>query len=376
MPDSPENNSCDREPTPVEQAALTWVVRCDAGLSAEQEREFADWLRASPQHRDLFEEFGGTWALMGRWSEAKSSQTPAAVTGAIPFEHRVEGSHPVASTWSRAWRIGLPIAAAVVVIISAYLGWRRPAQQDILVTTEVGVSRRLELPDGSVVTLNTDSTVVTAFNSTERRLRLEKGEAYFEVAKDARRPFVVEASGAGIRAIGTAFNVRVRPESVEVLVTEGKVRVAQDSGAGAGALAAPTITTGNADTALPAPGWGGPADAAEVEAGERAIISVSAMTASTPALGVARVSAEEIQRLLAWQSSRLVFSDTSLEEMVAEFNRYNRNKLTIADANIATMRFGGSFQTDDRLGFVRMLRKNFGISAEERADQTILRGRH
>jgi transmembrane sensor len=83
------------------------------------------------------------------------------------------------------------------------------------------------LPDGSVLQLNTDSVVETAYSPTERRVRLKKGEAFFSVAKNPQRPFWVDVGAVSVRAVGTAFNVRFRPEAVEVLVKEGKVSVNQ-----------------------------------------------------------------------------------------------------------------------------------------------------
>jgi transmembrane sensor len=228
--------------------------------------------------------------------------------------------------------------------------------------------RRLELSDGSTVELNTNSAIVTTFTRAERRVRLEKGEAYFEVAKDEQRPFLVEAAGVGVRAIGTAFNVRLRSESVEVLVTEGKVRVRAERAAD-GAQPSPAHPAANEDTAATASGD------TIVGAGERVVVALAAGAGSEPRRrDVVPVQADEVQRLLAWQGRRLDFSDTPLAEMAAEFNRYNRHQLVIVDENLAAMRFGGSFRPDDRAGFVRMLQEHFGVRAEERKNQTILRG--
>jgi transmembrane sensor len=360
MPSRPDNDAFfDREPTPLEQAALDWVVRVERGLAADQERELAGWLAAHPRHRELFAEFGGTWTLMGR----VAGEAPAGVSGVSVAERSssetlaFDSSSSTPAVPVALWRrraFWMPVAAAAAIAIAG-VSWRpQPAAQGVVMATEVGVSREMALPDGSSVELNTNSTVVTSFTATERRVRLEKGEAYFQVAKDAARPFVVDAAGVGVRAVGTAFNVRVHATAIEVLVTEGTVRVGS----------APLVANAR-NPAL------------EVGAGERVFVPIGASdapvaTAATSS-GVARVPADEVQRRLAWQGRRLDCSDTPLSEMVAEFNRYNRHQLAVPDAALAAMRFGGSFRPDDREGFVRMLRDNFGILAEERGELTVLR---
>jgi transmembrane sensor len=318
------------------------VVRCERGLTSGQETEFAAWIGAHPQHRVLFEEFGGTWNLMGRVA-GNLRASPARRT----------------NSRGRARKLRVSLAVAAGLALAVFIP-REPAHNDLSITTDVGASRKIELADGSVVKLNTDSSLATAFGSNERRVRLAKGEAFFQVAKDARRPFVVEASGVGVRALGTAFNVRVRAESVEVLVTEGRVRVTPEPAAASA-------------TSRPVSGHG--IGSAEVGAGERVIVSRGAVAAEKNVAGipVARMPAEEMRRALAWQAQRLDFSDTPLSEMVAEFNRYNRHQLTVSDPEPGARRFGGSFRADDWAGFVRVLRENFGMVAEERDNQTVLR---
>ena len=342
-----------REPTPPEAAALHWVVRCDRGLTPEEERNFVDWLAADRQHGELFAEFGGTWTLLGtvpnhagaRWIEGETEKI-------VELNSALTKRSAGRARWNRRPAVWLSLAAAAGL---AFLVARneRNATPDSAVATEIGASRQLRLSDGSVVALNTDSAVVPAFAADERRVRLQKGEAFFQVAKETTRPFVVEASGVAVRAIGTAFNVRVLDASIEVIVTEGTVRVG------------PIGSRAAAD--------GGVAD---LVAGQRVLVPVKSPVADplpAPPLTVADVPADEVQRKLSWQGGRLDFSDTPLAEMVAEFNRYNRHKLVVPDEALAAMRFGGSFRPDDRTGFVRMLRENFGIVAAESGEQTVLR---
>jgi transmembrane sensor len=347
----PDNDSSpEREPTTLEQAALDWVVRCERGLTEEQECALSEWFDADSRHRELFKEFGGTWNLMGNARDEScrvAAEWPEEAAALQRFEADAVPGRRRGGARAAWW--SLAAAAAIAVGIA---GWRHGGR-NTPIATEIGGSRQLTLSDGSMVALNTDSSVVPAFAPDERRVRLERGEAFFQVAKDAARPFVVEAAGVGVQAVGTAFNVRVHPDAIEVLVTEGTVRVA------------------------PASHSAGRGDFAEVTAGQRVIVPTGVKSAAAsggaPTLDVAQVPADELQRRLAWQDRRLEFSDTTLGEVTAEFNRYNRRKLIITDAELAAMRFGGSFRPDDRVGFVRMLRENFGIVAEEHRDETRLR---
>jgi transmembrane sensor len=220
--------------------------------------------------------------------------------------------------------------------------------------------------------------VEVQFSSSERRLRLTRGEAHFTVAKNRARPFTVNAGGVDVRAVGTVFNVRLRSAAVEVLVTEGKVMLGDEPGE------RPHPTDAGSASVREAPPHDGSADARRLSppslanralaAGEKITIPLvpdsSAVSAPAASVVVPRV---EIERTLAWQERRLEFVSAPLAEMVAEFNRYNRRKLVITDAVLAAQRFGGVFRPDDSAGFVRTLEVNFGVVAEQRADETILR---
>lgn len=339
-------------PTEMEAAALGWFSRCQAGLTVEQETAFQDWLAADPRHAALFNELDGTWELLGRAGES-APPVAGVVPSALP-RRRTSGL-----------RFALTLAAAAALVIG-YLGWWRPAHYAGETATRIGALRMLSLPDGSLVTLNTDSVVAAAFTPAERRIRLERGEAHFAVAKNPDRPFIVEAGGVSVRAVGTAFNVRLENKAVEVLVTEGRVRV-DNTASGRSLLAAPA----GVDPAV-LPALGHPV----LAAGQKAVVTLSADPAATPSFDgivATAVSADEVQRELAWRERRLDFELAPLAEIVTEFNRYSRHQLVIGDPELAAKRFGGSFKADDQAGFVRMLRENFGVIAQETESATVLR---
>jgi transmembrane sensor len=216
------------------------------------------------------------------------------------------------------------------------------------------VNERRVLPDGSRAELKDGSTLVVRYTATERRVRLTGGEAQFSVMKDPARPFVVEAGGVAVRAIGTVFDVRFESAAVEVLVTEGKVRVglaAQEPGR--------IFQPHPADLEPPT-----------VAAGQRAVFSLAA---PLPTAFVAEVSPEEIRRNLAWQAPRLQFDETPLAEAIAEFNQRNHQRLVLDDPALGALTIGGTFRPDNVDGFVRLLSVTLGLRAVSRGpDETLL----
>jgi len=173
------------------------------------------------------------------------------------------------------------------------------------------------------------------------------GEAHFRVAKNPARPFIVEATGVEVRAIGTAFNVRVDSAAVEVLVTEGKVRIDE-----------PT----RLDPAETSP-------ALILNGGQQTLVAFAPLT---PPPFVTNVAPEQIRTALGWQIPRLQFFETPLADAVAEFNRHNRNRLLLAKGRIGSLPIGGTFRVDNPEGLVRLLEYTLDIRGEPQADGSIL----
>jgi len=326
--------SAEAEFDPTEQRAADWLVRRDHGLSTAQQRDLSRWLAADARHAAAFNALEETWHLVAELAPVPDS---TALPKCEPDSRR--------TSW---WPV--VIAAAAVLALVA-VGVRRPFENKdpaytAAAATDVGAWDTMNLPDGSVIQLNTDSAVDVNFEPGVRRVRLMRGEAHFSVAKNPARPFIVSAAAVDVRVVGTVFNVRLRPEAVDVLVTEGEVKVAPP----------------------------GNPDRASVSAGQKVSIALGAETASDAA--PVPVNAVEIRQTLAWKVRRLDFDETTLEDIVAEFNRYNRHKLIVADPRLKDRRFGGSFPASDHGTFVRMLEANFGVEAEDRADETLLRLKH
>lgn len=350
-PDEPRRNEGDRL-AEIECIAAEWIARRFEGLSPPQAVELSRWLAADRQHAAAFAELDETWQVLDRIRPA-GGLVPA--DGSRPDPDALAPRRARRVAW---WTASVPAAAAASLAL-AYVTWWRPSPPAApfvrQAVTEIGAMQRLTLADGSVVQLNTDTVVNVVYTATERRIRLTRGEAHFTVTKNSARPFLVDAGNVAIRAVGTAFNVRRLPASIDVIVTEGKISL-NDFAHGL-PLLRPRLA----------------AEPPLLHAGERAVVPAAASAATGGQVEAVALDPGELQRALAWQDRRLEFVAAPLDEIVAEFNRYHRRKLVIDDAALAAHRFGGSFHVDQPEIFVRLLETRFEIVAEHRADETVLR---
>lgn len=309
-------------------------MRLDRESTPEELRVFDTWLNDNPRHRAAFLRLSTAWrradilrrlAQPGEQADpdllaperppANESLTePAPAERAPPKVRRPSWTHALAAAL-----IGVVIGAAFWMTRDVILGERY--------TTGVGEFHRFTLSDGSSLALNTSSKVVVRYRPNERRIRLVRGEALFDVAPNVQRPFVVIAGETVIRAVGTAFSVRLRSDdTVDVLVSEGKVAINPPS-----------------DTLLEANG------VAHVRG--RQVMSRVELP-------------DEIVRRLAWTEGRLVFNGETLGTATAEFNRYNRKRLVIADPSIVTLKIGGAFKATNPDEFAAALETTTDVRAQ------------
>ena len=326
----------------IRRAAADWVVRRDRGLTAEEQDRFLHWLREDPAHRQAWAEQQHVLQRLMQladWQPVQSEEPNPDLFAPPP--------RPYLRKW---WPVG--VAAALLVLAVFFRGdGSLPSPSRVpAADTYVRLNEQRVLPDGSTVELNDGSVLEVHFTAQERRVRLS-GEAHFTVAKNSQRPFSVDASGVVIRAVGTAFNVRQDPTSVEVLVTEGKVCL----------LPAAPAAQAPADAAPPA----------FVSAGQNALVPLAEGLGATK---VGAVSTAQIDEALRWKTPRLQFHETPLREAVAEFNRYNRQQLVLDPSDLGSLRIGGTFRVHNVEGFVRLLKISAGIEAEPNgADLIVLR---
>ena len=324
----------------IDAAAAQWIARRDRGLTAAEQDDYMAWLRADPRHAAAIARHAAVLERMmglGAWQPELSAE-PNPDLFAPPAR--------------RPWRVLAPVLALAAALVLGLFVWqsaspRSPAPQK----TFLRVNERQALADGSVVELKDGSRLDVRFTSGERRVRLT-GEAHFTVAKTPARPFIVEAHGVEVRAVGTAFNVRVDAAAVEVLVTEGKVRVTEP----ASTLNAQLLTPNAQGQTF-------------LVRGQQVVVPLAP---SAPAPVVATVSPAQIRTALEWQTPRLQFFETPLAEAVAEFNRHNPNPLVLADAALGSVPIGGTFRVDNVEGFVRLLEFTVDLKGETRADGTVV----
>lgn len=336
---------------PIALEAARWVLRHDRGLTAEEQDSFSQWLAADERHRAAWAERRWGWEELDRLGGLQTS------TQAIPDPDLLQPTRSRRPAAPQAFTMLACAAAAMLFAIAlrepAHEAPRTPADASAALVETPGLAliEQRELRDGTSVDLNRGATLTEHFTAGERRVRLEHGEAHFTVAKDPGRPFVVEAGGVAIRAVGTAFNVRIEPGSVDVVVTEGKVQVA-----------APRETGSNAAFSRELP---------VVSAGERTVVSLEP-AASAPQ--VTSLSAAEIEAQLAWQPRMLDFTRATLPEIVAQFNRRNPVRLSLADPRLHGLRLSATFRSDNVEGFVRLMISDFGMRVERRSpDEIVLR---
>lgn len=283
------------------------------------------WIEQNPAHGVAFAKAEAGWELTERLRESAPPVGPEAIAGpAGRFE----------ALFSRR-AIGALLAATLLGTVGTVVIQKWSAVDRY--RTAIGQEQSVRLADGSLVHLNTDSAIEVAMQRDQRLVRLLKGEARFDVAHNAARPFIVQAGESSLRAVGTAFNVRLRPELTELTVLEGRVAV-RDGGAPARTVAA--------------------GSGAAIRGGTVAV---------TPLEHV-----QLVQRT-AWQSGVIQFDGETLDQAVIEFNRYRRAPIVIGDPQLASIRIGGTFKPGNSEQFVAALRESFGIrSVADTGDSIIL----
>ncbi|HRE05630.1 MAG TPA: FecR domain-containing protein, partial [Opitutaceae bacterium] len=283
----------------IRDLAAQWVVRQDRTLSAAERSELESWLAADPRHATAFSQSSSAWkTFRGLGQVVGRAHAPAPAL--LP-----RASRPV---------VGVLAAIAAVVLLGLFILPATDRESTAPRTQSRPTPTKRPLADGSLAWLKDGAEIREVFTVGERRVRLLRGEAFFTVTKDAARPFLVEAGKVTVRAIGTAFAVRVETDSVDVLVTEGTVQV-----------------TPPAESAVSSQAQPSDHGSARVEAGHRAVVAASVL-ARRERLSVVPVSAAEIARSLAWYEPMLELAGATLKEVVAAFARESGRRIAIADS--------------------------------------------
>jgi transmembrane sensor len=343
----------------IEAAAADWFARREGGRwCAEDQVHLEAWLDASTANRIAYIRLQTAWERTGRL-KALGAGVP---TGIIPprdswgfraspkgsldrhelqeidAEHSLQQTPHVRAALSR--RFAPAMAISVVIVMALGTVWQFLANNAHSYTTQIGAISTVPLSDGSKITLNTDSQIRVALNASERRIELDQGEAYFEVAKDAARPFIVAIADKRVIAVGTKFSIRREHDDIRVLVTEGRVRIERN-------------------------GSSSRTPETQLAAGSQARTSQAAVLVNQP-------PPMEVEQLLSWRTGYIVFRDTTLTDAVADFNRYTNRKIVLEDPSIANIRIGGNFRSDNADAFLSLIQSGFPIHVEQHTDRIVL----
>jgi transmembrane sensor len=261
----------------------------------------------------------------------------------LPQTNRARSSaHPF------AWRGWLAAGVAVLAVGIGVMAWVNRASDHY--ATALGEQRMVKLEDGSIVHLNTRSRISVHFLDSQREVRLEQGEALFQVERDPARPFIVRSGSTTVRAVGTAFNVYRRGSEVQVTVVEGRAQVS------AMPRARTTARDNTPAATLPT----------LLAAGEAAVVAED---------HISKTTAGAVSRAVAWRERRLVFKDTPLGEVASEFNRYNKSQMRIEGEALQARAITGVFSADHPQSLILYLSEFGSLQVSPEGEDWVVRAR-
>lgn len=316
--------------TKISDEAIDWFSRLGSGrASSEDHQRFEAWRRQSPIHAKAYADVEKFWAsLDGPALRVYQQKNPA-------VSSKTTGSVAVRRVTRERWLFGgLALAAAWLAVF--YLpGMLRFWSSDY--STQWGERREIVLADHSLVTLNTHTAVSIDFSSERRKVSLTEGEAYFEVARDLSRPFIVETAYGVVQVTGTMFNVYAQEKRMTVTVSEGRVRVSPTGGAQGHTV--------------------------ELTAGQQV---------AGDGNGIGRIIETDARQSSAWREGLLVFTMRPLAEVVDELNRYFPGRIIIADPRIGQRIVSGAFDLTRPQEVLEAIEKTLDLTSLTLADNLIL----
>jgi len=306
--------------------AADWLAEKTSGdWTVQKQAELDSWLAESNGHLLAYWRVEAAWERTNRLAALRTPLRSSAIQALPSMRPTV-----------------VKVAAALLVVstlagIGTYYSVK-PAEK--IFATETGGREIVTLADGSTIELNTNTRLHLIQSSHTRRATLERGEAYFQIRHNAAKPFVVIAGNHRVTDLGTKFVVRTMPGELKVSLLEGSARV--DETGGRGNSASVTLTPGD----------------------------VAIATAET--LAVTKKRETQLADALAWRHGLLVFKNSSLAEVAAELNRYNKIKLVIADSETGKIGVGGTFPSNDPAAFVRVAHELLGLRVANRGNELVI----
>lgn len=305
--------------TQAEEEAAAWFARLNTlSIPSQALEEFQSWRRI-PENDAAYERIEAVWAGAGRLTH--HPDTARGVREALSRGRPADRFWRLRAPKARLALAGLALAATAVVVVTVLINRGEDYQ------TGVGEQRLVSLEDGSRVRLDTDTKLRVAMTETRRGVSLVHGQAFFDVAHDASRPFVVQADDVAVRALGTRFDVRRVEDQVRVTLVEGKVEV----------------TDRRADK-----NW-------RLAPGQR--FGSEAGVERTP-------QPVDLTEATSWTTGLLIFRDTPLNQAAAEVNRYSQQKVLVDAPEIEKMPVNGVFEAGDTQAFAAAVGGLFQLRVE------------
>lgn len=319
----------------IKAAAREWLVKFELEKpTAEERRRFHEWYAADPRHAAAYGRIERIWRMSAQMRDLASLE---------PLTDVGRGRR----SWLTA---GAALAASVALVaVAVHFGlfstWTRPSAGYF--ATHIGELRTLKLADGSTVELGARSALTIAFNEAERRVSLTGGEAFFTVARNPQRPFIVTVGDKEVRVLGTAFEIRQQADGVHVAVTEGAVQLKQASRMDNQSV----VSVASIEPVI-------------IRAGQKLNAKV----------GVAVFTPQPLSQpeTAAWRHGRLVYVDAPLREVVADANRYSDRPITISDPSVAQLGVSVTYASDDLDGMLRALERSLPIEIDHAEGKAVV----
>ena len=297
--------------------ALGWIARFRSGsASAEEHQQFALWLAQDARNKQIMDSMLDMWADL-----AVVQQLYSDIPDATP--------QPAANQ-SRWYKGAIGAVACLVLALVLWPISQQPIAES-LYQTALGEQQTIKLEDGSSLTLNTNSRVAVSFDEKHRALKLIKGEAFFKVAKDPKRPFEVNVGSAQVTAIGTAFNIYRSNDTSRITVVEGVVKVTE---------------LGNTTNRTP----------------KTKILHANQQLKATSA-GLQTATKADVRQQTAWQQGELVAQNMPLVALITQIERYHDIHILLSDPSIATLSVSGVFILSELDPILQALQVSLGLQA-------------
>jgi len=295
-----------KDDTRIAEQAAGWVARLQSSDATDEDRRrFEEWLERDPAHREAFEEFRELWGDLkdvpvppDRLKKLKNARRRASVL--------------------RGGALALLVVFCASFYQSGYIDRMRADYY-----TSVGEVRTITLDDGSQVDLNTDTAITVDYSDSARRIRILHGEAYFSVAKNPQRPFIVSSDDLTATAVGTQYAVSAQSDGDDVQVEEGRV---------------------------------------EVHAGTERVLLEAGFAALLGDHGHLSVVGSAVGNATAWRAGRLIFSDQPLRKVLATLARYRHDRIVIVDEDAAEQKVSGIFDLNDTDGALREIESSLPVA--------------